>query len=88
MERNPTVQHLTWFLDLRRFGQLNISPSYQRRSVWNPKDRKLFLDTIFKNYPAPTIFLHRDTDEMVEQYIMSLMENSVWRLYSCLWIMK
>ena len=63
MERNPTVQHLTWFLDLRRFGQLNISPSYQRRSVWNPKDRKLFLDTIFKNYPAPTIFLHRDTDE-------------------------
>mgnify|MGYP007061078929 FL=1 len=47
MERNPTVQHLTWFLDLRRFGQLNISPSYQRRSVWNPKDRKLFLDTIF-----------------------------------------
>ncbi len=63
MERNPTSQQVTWFLDLNRTDQLNLDPSYQRRSVWNIKDRQYFLDTIFKNYPCPTIFINKETDE-------------------------
>ena len=63
MKRQPTTQQITWFLDLERNGQLDLNPPYQRRSVWSPKDRKFFLDTIFRNYPTPPIFVHRTIDD-------------------------
>lgn len=63
MKRQPTPQHLTWFLDMYRNKQLELNPPYQRKSVWTPKDRKFFLDTIFRNYPAPPVFVHREIDE-------------------------
>ena len=53
---------ITWFLDLYQNGQLNLDPPYQRRSVWTLKDRKFFLDTIFRNYPSPAVFLHKEID--------------------------
>lgn len=59
MQRRSTTQDVTWFLDLKRNNQLDLSPPYQRRSVWNPKDRRFFLDTIFRGYPCPPIFLHK-----------------------------
>jgi Protein of unknown function DUF262 len=40
-----------------------MSPPYQRRSVWNPKDRRFFLDTIFRGYPCPPVFLHKKVTE-------------------------
>lgn len=63
MQRQPTPQHLTWFLDMQRNGQLDLNPPYQRKSVWTLKDRKFFLDTIFRNYPAPPIFVHREIND-------------------------
>lgn len=64
MKRQATVQQVTWFLDLHRTNQLDLEPPYQRKSVWSPKDRRFFLDTIFRNYPCPPIFVHKTiTDE-------------------------
>lgn len=63
MKRQPTTQQITWFLDLNRNNQLDLSPPYQRKSVWSTKDRKFFLDTIFRNYPAPPIFIHREVND-------------------------
>lgn len=63
MKRQPTPQHITWILDLFRNKQLDLDPPYQRKSVWSPKDRRFFLDTIFRNYPTPPIFVHRTVDE-------------------------
>lgn len=54
---------VNWFLDLYQNGQLDLDPSYQRRSVWTLKDRKFFLDTIFKNYPCPAVFIHKEIKE-------------------------
>lgn len=51
---------INWFLDLYQNGQLNLTPPYQRRSVWTLKDRKFFLDTIFRTYPSPAVFLHKE----------------------------
>ena len=59
MNRRPTTQDITWLLDLARNGQLDLSPAYQRKSIWTPKDRQFFLDTIFRDYPSPAIFLHK-----------------------------
>lgn len=63
MRRQPTTQQITWFLDLYRNNQLDLEPPYQRKSVWSSKDRKFFLDTIFRNYPAPPIFIHRTVND-------------------------
>lgn len=59
MERRVTTQDISWFLDLHRNKQLDLDPSYQRKSVWSIKDRKSFLDTIFRGYPCPAIFLFK-----------------------------
>ena len=63
MERRVTTQDISWFLDLNQNRQLDLNPPYQRRSVWSSKDRKFFLDTIFRGYPSPTIFLHKNVNE-------------------------
>lgn len=38
---------------------LNLSPGFQRESVWNDRDRKKLIDSILRNYPVPAIFLYR-----------------------------
>lgn len=62
-KRTATIQDVTWFLDLDESKRLDLNPSYQRRSVWTRKDRIFFLDTIFKGYPCPAIYLHKTLDE-------------------------
>ncbi len=63
MERRVTTQDISWFLDLYRNGQIELNPSYQRRSVWSSKDRRFFLDTIFRGYPSPSIFLNKEVHD-------------------------
>ena len=63
MSRTLTTQDISWFLDLKDKGQLNLDPPYQRRSVWAPRDKRYFVDTILNNYPAPPVFLHKTIDE-------------------------
>lgn len=63
MARNLSTQDVSWFLDLYEKDQLNLNPPYQRRSVWSPKDKRFFIDTVLNNYPAPPIFLHKTLNE-------------------------
>ncbi len=62
MTRTLTTQDVSWFLDLNEKGQLNLAPPYQRRSVWSPRDKRFFIDTILNNHPAPPVFLHKTLD--------------------------
>jgi hypothetical protein len=59
VSRRPSTQDVSWFLDLAATGQLDLNPPYQRKSVWNLKDRRFFLDTIFRGFPCPPIYLHK-----------------------------
>ena len=72
MDRRPTTQDISWLLDLDKNGQLDLDPPYQRRSVWTAKDRRFFLDTIFRNFPSPAIFLHKHISETgaVKYYVV------------------
>ncbi|MGF3054583.1 DUF262 domain-containing protein [Microbacterium sp. YY-03] len=63
LDRQPTLQTITWLLSLRKFGQLDLNPPYQRKSVWTLREKRRFLDTVLRNYPSPAIFLHRSLDE-------------------------
>lgn len=62
VDRVVTTYDVTWILDLHKNGQLDLDPAYQRKSVWTPKDRRFFMDTVFRNYPSPAIFLHKTLD--------------------------
>lgn len=63
MARSLTTQDISWFLDLNEKGQLDLNPPYQRKSVWSPRDKRYFIDTILNNYPAPPVFLHKSLNE-------------------------
>jgi hypothetical protein len=63
MDRKPSLQDITWLLELRRFERLDLNPPYQRKSVWSLGERQRFLDTILNNYPSPAIFLHKTFDD-------------------------
>lgn len=63
MARSPRPQDISWFLDLYEKNQLNLDPPYQRRSVWSPRDKRFFVDTILNNYPVPPVFLHKTLDD-------------------------
>ncbi|WP_262406790.1 MULTISPECIES: DUF262 domain-containing protein [Tsukamurella] len=61
MHRRPNTQTVQWFLELHASGQLNLNPSYQRRSVWSDDYRRFFIDTILKDFPCPAIYLENET---------------------------
>lgn len=69
MQKRSSTQDISWFIDLNAGKQLDMDPPYQRRSVWTLKDRRFFLDTIFRGYPCPPIFLHKTINkEQQTQY--------------------
>ncbi len=43
-------------------GMLNLSPTFQRRSVWKDKDRRLLIQSLIRGFPIPGIFLYRRDD--------------------------
>ena len=61
--RHPTTQDISWILDARSEEHLDLDPPYQRKSVWTRTDRQFFLDTIFRGYPSPAIFLEKKISE-------------------------
>ena len=63
MTRTLKTQDISWFLDQYERNQLDLDPPYQRRSVWSPRDKRFFIDTILNNFPAPPVFLHKTLDD-------------------------
>ena len=59
-DRRIVPTPIAWFNDLYQRDLLDLSPPYQRRSVWNQAYREYFIETILLNYPAPPVFLHEE----------------------------
>jgi hypothetical protein len=55
-----TVQDI---VNLYEDGHLNLSPGFQRDSVWTERDRAKLVDSIMRNYPIPAIFLYRRSSD-------------------------
>ncbi|MDR7111422.1 hypothetical protein J2X03_001286 [Microbacterium trichothecenolyticum] len=51
------------FLSWQRSGQLELSPAFQRRSVWSPSQKSYLIDTVVRGLPIPIIFI-RDTIDL------------------------
>lgn len=50
------------FLSWQKGGSLELSPSFQRRSVWTKPQKSYFIDTVYRGLPVPIIFLRERTD--------------------------
>lgn len=50
------------FIEWEDRKQLEISPKFQRRSVWSPQAKSYLIDTILKDKPLPKIFIRATTD--------------------------
>ncbi len=40
-------------------GVLNLSPTFQRKSVWRDRDRNLLVESLLRGFPIPAIFLYQ-----------------------------
>lgn len=67
MNRHITAKYHTKtvsdFIDWHKQRMLNLSPGFQRKSVWSEKDRKKLIRSVFEGFPVPSIFLYRREDE-------------------------
>jgi len=61
MRRDMNFQTVGWFWDLFNRELLIMDPPYQRRSVWTQDYKDYFVDTVLHGYPAPALFLFRET---------------------------
>lgn len=65
----PRITHFTRIkpvselLNLFKDEQLNLEPGFQRQSVWSLNDRRKLMDSIFRGYPLPAIFLYRRQED-------------------------
>lgn len=50
------------FLSWQKASALELSPSFQRRSVWTKPQKSYFVDTVYRGLPVPIIFLRERTD--------------------------
>ena len=57
LEVTKTVYTALDFLEWQRSGALDLRPYFQRGSVWTPKAKSYFIDTLLRGYPVPVMFL-------------------------------
>ena len=47
------------FVEWNEAGQVELNPSFQRRSVWSEKAKSYLMDTIIRGKPIPKIFIRQ-----------------------------
>jgi hypothetical protein len=50
------------FLDWHKGKSLELSPKFQRRSVWKPAARVMLIDTILRGFPMPKVYMRTIID--------------------------
>ncbi|MGI8555041.1 MAG: DUF262 domain-containing protein [Pyrinomonadaceae bacterium] len=58
------------FVGLFERNQLNLEPGFQRDSVWQPNDRRKLIESIFQNYPIPSVFLYKQVNDDGNLFMM------------------
>ena len=63
------------FIEWNGKGILNLSPEYQRDSVWGDREREKLIDTIFHRYPLPAIILYRHIDTRSHKQVYDVIDG-------------
>ncbi|HYD53676.1 MAG TPA: DUF262 domain-containing protein [Gemmatimonadaceae bacterium] len=59
----PSTKSVQDLVNNFRHNQLELSPPFQRRSVWNTRDRSKLIDSILSGFPLPSILLYERSAE-------------------------
>ena len=62
-------------LNIHNDGSLNISPWYQRRSVWSDPQKAYLLNTIFEQKPVPSVYIRHQIDVDLEKSIKEVVDG-------------
>ena len=63
------------FVEWEERKQLEISPKFQRRSVWSPQAKSYLIDTILKDKPLPKIFIRATTDPKTRRTVREIVDG-------------
>ena len=63
IKTNETIGHL---LALEKKQVLKVDHEYQRGLAWSKYQQQFFIDSIFRNYPVPAFYLHKETVKIDE----------------------
>ena len=63
------------FIEWEERKQLEISPKFQRRSVWSPQAKSYLIDTILKDKPLPKIFIRARTDPKTRKTVREIVDG-------------
>ena len=61
-KKAPKIIQINDILQWYDNGELELSPKYQRNSVWNEKAKSYLIDTILRGLPIPPIFMRQAID--------------------------
>lgn len=64
LDKEPTAYTVEQLLVLKKNNMLGVNPEYQRGAVWNDTQKKKLIDSIFRGYPLPLIYLHHITRDV------------------------
>ena len=53
-------------LEMITNDEIDLTPPYQRNFIWSKTDQVSLIDTIFKGYPLPNIFIYKRPDKKYE----------------------
>ena len=56
-------------------NELDISPWYQRRSVWTPPQKAYLINTIHENKPVPSVYIRHAVDLTTERSIKEVVDG-------------
>lgn len=63
------------FLEWHDKGQLELSPKFQRRSVWTDKARSYLMDTIVRGKPIPKIFIRQKINPQTRASVREVVDG-------------
>ncbi|MBC1247359.1 DUF262 domain-containing protein [Listeria booriae] len=65
--KETKVYSINDFLNWSDNGELELSPKYQRKAVWNSKAESYLIDTIVRGLPIPQVFIRQSIDTSVRR---------------------
>jgi len=76
-----TIQFKSYSLPARQIfslfteRRLKLEPAFQRRGVWQKRQRVGLLQSIFQGYPVPSVFLYRHVNEETGQVVFEVIDG-------------
>lgn len=64
MKTTPDTWTVQELINLRENGDLRVNPEYQRGAVWSESQMRLLIDSIFRGYQMPLIYLREEEREI------------------------